>query len=349
MTKYSAETARSLFDKHGYSDTCDFVRISDSKRGRFISRCKTCGHEFERDTNILRVPQKRLRCPKCYEQLQSDVLDYYAAGHSSIDCAERFGITKAMVQNFAKKHRVSGGMSQQERGKYAKAAQKKACAASVKAARERSVIRDNDKRIRKEWRDLNDELTQWRRTLKAIHEIQSAKLMKQRLAAVSREIDAMETYEPKVATCKHCGKEWLFWPSRDRYAHHKPPTFCSVRCNNNHHYNRESDNHRHRARKYGVAYESGITLDKIEERDGGICYLCGGKTNRNDSWKTTNGFYGTGALYPSQDHVVPMVRGGDHIADNIRLAHKRCNELKGDKLLSELQLPFSIPKGAVAS
>ena len=345
------ETAISRFNAFGYSKTCELVSVGS---GKFTARCKECGHEFERDMSIIsnkNKKQKSLRCPKCYEKLQSDVLDYYAAGHSSIECAEKFCITKAMVQNFAKKHCVSGGMSKERQGEIAREHQKKASAESAKRAHERKRARDNEKRIQSEFKAIKEDISNWRKTLDVY---ESLKVI---VSSERKEFNnwlngeyyfyksRLVEYEPQLATCKHCGKEWLFWPSHEKYGRRNPSVFCSVRCNHNHHYNRETNNHRQRARKYGVDYESGITLAKIEKRDGGICYLCGGKTSRNDRWTTQDGYQGIGALYPTQEHVIPMARGGGHTSDNVRLAHKRCNELKGDKLLSELVLPFDIPKG----
>lgn len=150
---------------------------------------------------------------------------------------------------------------------------------------------------------------------------------------------------PKVIrVCKTCGKEFESCSSRN--------IFCSKDCQRNSEetkarakqYKRYRNNHRHRAHEYGVAYESGLTLEKIEKRDCHVCYLCGGKTDRNDKSFTKDGYQITGAKYPTQDHVIPMARGGGHVSSNVRLAHKHCNELKSDKLLSELQLPFSIPQ-----
>jgi 5-methylcytosine-specific restriction endonuclease McrA len=32
------------------------------------------------------------------------------------------------------------------------------------------------------------------------------------------------------------------------------------------------------------------------------------------------------------DHIIPLSKGGTHTWDNVRPAHRRCNELKGDRL-----------------
>lgn len=78
-----------------------------------------------------------------------------------------------------------------------------------------------------------------------------------------------------------------------------------------------------RARHYGVAYEYGITLDKLISRDGNTCHLCGGECDKSDKR-----FGHVGPLYPTIDHVVPLSKGGTHTWGNVRLAHFSCNSAK---------------------
>lgn len=62
-----------------------------------------------------------------------------------------------------------------------------------------------------------------------------------------------------------------------------------------------------------------MTLDELIERDGGRCHMCGGQVDARSD-----------ARRPTRDHVVPKSKGGRGTDDNIRLAHWRCNQLKGD-------------------
>ena len=40
-----------------------------------------------------------------------------------------------------------------------------------------------------------------------------------------------------------------------------------------------------------------------------------------------------GKQYPSIDHVIPLAKGGLHAWSNVKLAHKGCNEQKGDRII----------------
>lgn len=73
-----------------------------------------------------------------------------------------------------------------------------------------------------------------------------------------------------------------------------------------------------------------ITIDKLYDKDKGVCYICGGECDRNDI-KLVAGYWIAGDRYPSIDHVKPLAKGGQHSWDNVRLAHYRCNVIKNDK------------------
>lgn len=79
-----------------------------------------------------------------------------------------------------------------------------------------------------------------------------------------------------------------------------------------------------------TGYDSTLTVEKVYEKDNGICYLCGKPCDWND-YKIIDNAFIAGPHYPSRDHVVPLSRGGRHIYNNIRLAHMICNSLKSDK------------------
>ena len=80
-------------------------------------------------------------------------------------------------------------------------------------------------------------------------------------------------------------------------------------------------NARRRAEKHGVLTNN-ISRDEIRRRDCETCYLC-------------NRFVSVHEM--AIDHVVPLVQGGTHTLDNLRLVHRACNSKKGARLLAEIE------------
>lgn len=67
-----------------------------------------------------------------------------------------------------------------------------------------------------------------------------------------------------------------------------------------------------------------ITLQELYIRDKGICWICGGKVNMNLDHNDE--------MYGSIDHVIPISKGGMDSWDNVKLAHRRCNRIKSNKI-----------------
>lgn len=78
--------------------------------------------------------------------------------------------------------------------------------------------------------------------------------------------------------------------------------------------------------------DTDITIQKLFDRDKGVCKLCGKLCDWNDI-KYKNGCTITGDNYPSIDHIKPLSKGGSHTWDNVQLAHCYCNSVKQDKTL----------------
>ena len=68
-----------------------------------------------------------------------------------------------------------------------------------------------------------------------------------------------------------------------------------------------------RARVRGAFVED-VDPATVYERDKGICHICGKPTDSR--------------VY-SLDHVVALANGGEHSYANVKLAHLRCNSVKG--------------------
>lgn len=87
---------------------------------------------------------------------------------------------------------------------------------------------------------------------------------------------------------------------------------------------------RRRAQKKGAELRHRVEAEVVYARDGYVCRLC-------DESTVPGGPY---ALRPSVDHIVPLIRGGEHSYINVQTAHCKCNSMKGDRLETELRLPF---------
>jgi len=127
---------------------------------------------------------------------------------------------------------------------------------------------------------------------------------------------AEEKEKAKLHECPVCGKltNRKIYCSKD----------CANKINNKNH-----ELKRDRKIK-GVMVDKDITLQKLYERDRGICYLCGEVCDWDDK-EERGGVIICGNLYPSIDHVIPLSRGGDHSWQNVKLAHRICNTRKGTK------------------
>ena len=77
-----------------------------------------------------------------------------------------------------------------------------------------------------------------------------------------------------------------------------------------------------------------ITLDALINRDGLECWICGELCDLEDSFWIGKTFY-AGNNYPSIDHVIPLAKGGTHTWDNVRVAHRICNSIKGDSVSND--------------
>ena len=81
----------------------------------------------------------------------------------------------------------------------------------------------------------------------------------------------------------------------------------------------------------GMSYKKDITLMSLYKRNMGVCYLCGEKCDYSD-YVIRNGTVICGDWYSSIDHIVPVSKGGEHSWKNVKLAHRRCNYLKRDRI-----------------
>lgn len=65
------------------------------------------------------------------------------------------------------------------------------------------------------------------------------------------------------------------------------------------------------------------------------CAICGCDVDPNDFWIGEDGRKRYGRKYPTIDHIVALKNGGMHTLDNVQLACKRCNSIKGAKMICQ--------------
>lgn len=73
-----------------------------------------------------------------------------------------------------------------------------------------------------------------------------------------------------------------------------------------------------------------IDLHELFKRDDGVCHICGKQCNWND-YTVTDSTIIAGNWYPSVDHIVPVSLGGADAWDNVMLAHRICNSIRGNR------------------
>lgn len=120
----------------------------------------------------------------------------------------------------------------------------------------------------------------------------------------------------ELRCCAKCGS-WFVPKRRNQQC-------CSRRCAESLNNTRKKDR---RLRLLG-GYNEAITLPRLYQRDGGVCYLCGKACDWQDFEIRDDGTFIAGDWYPSIDHVVALHDGGAHEWDNVRLAHRWCNSKK---------------------
>jgi DNA-binding CsgD family transcriptional regulator len=156
---------------------------------------------------------------------------------------------------------------------------------------------------------------------KGMSTVEIAKCMKKRSTYVRHTLQKMkllEVQKPSERKCLNCGQLFIGRDDKAKY--------CCKSCQ------REASHKVHdaerRSRLKSAIIDTDITLPKLIERDKSICYICGEPVDLND-YKIVKGRKKPLKMYPSIDHVVPLIEGGSHSWENVKLAHLRCNAKKG--------------------
>lgn len=128
-----------------------------------------------------------------------------------------------------------------------------------------------------------------------------------------------------VSFCLTCGKPFV---------KEGQSPYCSETCKRKARRKKEAIKNDKRLREMSLSNIEDITLEGLIIRDKNICWLCGKHCDVNDSYWEGSTFF-AGNNYPSIDHVIPLAKGGTHTWDNVRLAHRICNSIKGDSVSND--------------
>lgn len=113
--------------------------------------------------------------------------------------------------------------------------------------------------------------------------------------------------------CRECNEPFK--------ANHLKRIYCSMDCSKRVN-SRMNETRRRRKLKENGEVDHSISLTKLIVNDGGVCKLCGDVVVIDEDTNSDH--------YPSIDHIIPVSKGGTHTWDNVQLAHRICNSLKGD-------------------
>lgn len=119
--------------------------------------------------------------------------------------------------------------------------------------------------------------------------------------------------------CRECGGSFTWYAGQDK-------DFCSRRCGAR----AVKRNRRHRERAAGIGLAGSITIRELAERDGWRCHLCGKKVPDRE--------YGARPLDATIDHLIPLSAGGQHVPENVALAHFQCNWQRSNTGPAQLRL-----------
>lgn len=167
-------------------------------------------------------------------------------------------------------------------------------------ARKRQDKENNRKRMRK-YRAANPEIN--KRICRAYYQRNSEKLVAKNLT--SRKANPEKTRKQRHESYIR-NRPKILIKGRKRYERIK---FVE----------REKRDHA-RARKHNVAVIEFVDRAAIITRDNSTCYLCGQKLEPDEI---------------TFDHVIPFELGGNHTAENLKVACRPCNSAKCNKSLEE--------------
>jgi len=362
----------------GLDDLFEYVEFI--KKGSHQLRCKKCGESMTRCDDIFKGKTQRIKCRNCgngsvlYSKEVDEVLNYYAEGHSLNETAEKFGIKKTQVANWAKHRRVSNGRDASEilrecnrkrstgelpmpttahKAKIRQTARLKELGFEyIGKTEDKLTIRCNicgcvfSRSYHNTYRriincpECSKQKRQKLRQKKTEERRAELQLRKdERRARIEKrkqeEIDRLNA--PHI--CTVCGQTYTIndYMKSTGYKYRRNSGFCSTKCRDE---RKKQNAYAARAKRGSHSYSHYTRARKLGlPKERGITLK--NLVKRDGLTCAICGFpcyyYGTGKedLYPSIDHIVPMHKVGGHTWDNVQIAHRICNSNKRDYIGEE--------------
>lgn len=305
-----------------------------------------------------------------FERFESDVIKLRSSGLGSLRISKELGVSKSAVKSWLKKLEIGGKLDEYKPREYKIVC--KCCGLENLMANEKAMF-CNDKCRAEYNRRHRGSLLQCKNCRSSFKSYKDKKFCnrdcfleykRNNKVVIPKEINKKISKE-----CLHCGAEYQTSCSTSKYCSstcgykykqaekaakkklfnikckecgkhfsttNRQRVFCSNVCGNKYK-SRISEVKRRKTIKNNGKVDWEISIERLIKRDGSTCYLCGYKCDTKDYIVTEGGTIITGEDYPSIEHVIPVSKGGTHTWDNVKVAHRGCNNLKGVKIISSKQ------------
>ena len=380
MSLKNETTIHRLFDERGFSESFDFIgKVENGKQDvDFSYRCKCCGAVNVRQASYYLYRYPRLICGQCGASSDekniwnrtrecNEAMEYYKAGHSVAETAERFGVTKVQINSAAKARGLSNGRKFGEVFNFENNEKQRQEAiqrlsdrladigfeylegytnckgkAKVKCLRCGTKFERTVGFLRKgnvtcsvcQKRDTQQRREEERKKREEQAEIKKIEHKWYRLTHPPKD-ERREALLNQTGICEICGKPYTvreyIKSCGMRYARNNGVCSAECRTEKTRQIRREAHRGRrdsHRNRARKFGCEYDSSITLKKLVDrDGLRCAICGEMC---DWNDHSWSEYSGPTYPSIDHIIPMSKGGGHVWNNVQVAHIICNSEKGD-------------------
>ena len=281
-----------------HGDKWEYVGGYTNSRNSIIIKCKICGSEINIiPDNSLRKTAK-LKCNKCEAEkyINNFKIEFNNKYKNKYEYIDRENNQNAFTEDIHIIKCLKCGKINKWKGK-----------TLLYSKFNCNHLTEEERKQRKIEQEINKTLSELRNEIKQIEN---------RNKLFEDEVD-------RIRECKVCGNIFIGT---------KRSACCSDICKKKYQ-NRQHDLRRRIKNKSNI--NNDISLEKLMQRDEGICKICGRQVDINDYYYTDEGYFIAGDNYPSIDHIIPLAKGGTHTWNNIQLAHRHCNSIKCDNIIEQ--------------